>query len=386
MMLKVVDAVVEIPQDAVTRRESLSLERDPKVPEDDPYAQRTIGGIFGRLDHDRFLISSDKRSFDTFFPTTIRGTIRTQYETGIDALTALLCEQIGLPRPLRLWTAENFCRESLERLKIKLNGQIEFATYHCVDDFRQVTASDVVLYLHFNRYDPASRQTIEEIKQQTGATVIEDFVQAPLDIAQFTGDFAFNSLRKFSSLDVAIAYQRDRRVQQKPQPDESRYRLLRKQAELVRSQFLDRPSAELEQGHLKLVRESDAALAVPGIAFAHPSEIERATAFDFQTAQQLRRANYARLAAALHGQTPEITTQPGDYMYLMVTTPHRDRFRADLFAQRIFPVIHWADSASDTARTGLSLHIDQRYSPADMDRVAAVMRNTRDLLRKPDIR
>ena len=64
----------------------------------------------------------------------------------------------------------------------------------------------------------------------------------------------------------------------------------------------------------------------------------------------------------------------------MVSLRERDRYRADLFAQRIFPVIHWADSECLQAKSLLSFHIDQRYSPVDMQRVVAVMAETREKL------
>ena len=355
------------------------MARSPSSSSSNKYALPTIGGIFGRSDHDQFLISHQERQFDTFFPATLHEKMRKLYETGIDALAAILCERRNSHGSIRLWTPENFCRESLARLKIKLEGPIEFVSYRNLDDFRELTSEDIVLYLHFNGYDSASVKNIEAIKRKSGATVIEDFVQAPLDISRFSGDFALNSLRKFSSVDVAVAYLQAGR---QTSFDETRYRVLRKQAELVRSQFLANPTQDLEQRFLKLGRESDAALVVPAISSAHPEEIERAMAFDFKTALSLRRCNYVRLAENIRAEIPEIRILPGDYMYLMIATEHRDRFRADLFAERIFPVIHWADSGSVEVRSLLSLHVDQRYSSADMDRVSAAMQMTGNRLRR----
>ncbi len=346
------------------------MEREPDGPTSAKYSLPTIGGIFARSDHDQFLTSNRDSGFDSYFPSVVRGKTRCLYETGIDALAAILSDRANSQGPIRLWTAENFCRESLGRLSIKLDHRVEFQSYGSLDNLRAMSCDDVVLYLHFNRYEPASRSTIEAIQRQTSATVIEDFVQAPLDIARFSGDFAINSLRKFSSLDVAVAYHNF------PQPrtlGETRYRTLRKETELVKSEFLRNPSDELEQKFLRLGRDSDDALAVREIASAHPIEEERAWTFDFKRAQERRRVNYATLAARIGDQLPKIKVLPGDYMYLMIETPHRDRYRADLFANRIFPVIHWADSGCERAKSLLSFHIDQRYSPTDMDRVAAVL-------------
>ena len=349
------------------------MERIPESPTS-RYSKPTIGGIFSRSDHERFCINSPEMGFDAFFPEAVRGKTRNLYETGIDALAAILEEHTGSQGPITLWTAENFCRESLNRLSIKLGNRIRFESGPAQDDLLKLKPQDALLYLHYNRYDPASKEAINSIRQRTGATIIEDFVQAPLDIANFAGDYALNSLRKFSSVDVAVAYHNNRR---QPSIEPTRYRILRKEAENAKTAFLLNPSEELEQLFLKLGRESDDALAVPEIASAHEKEVARAKAFDFETVRRIRRDNYAQLAERIRENLPEMKILPGEYMYLMVDTSDRDRYRADLFAQRVFPVIHWADSGYHQVKSRLSFHIDQRYSPADMERVVAVMAETR---------
>ena len=343
------------------------------------YSKPTVGGIFSGSDHDRFFIEHSFAQFETFFPSVIRDTNRNLYETGIDALAAILFEHVGNQRPITLWTAENFCRESLKRLSIKLENRIHFETYSSAEDFQKIEPTDVLLYLHYNRFDPASKDVISSIRHRSNATIVEDFVQAPLDIAKFSGDFALNSLRKFSSVDVAVAYHKNR---QRPTIGQTRYRILRKKAEMAKTAFLQNPSEELEQSFLKLGRESDDALVVAEIASAHPSEVDRAMAFDFVSARNIRRENHASLAEQIATRLPEMEILPGEYMYLMVNTQHRDRYRADLFAQRVFPVIHWSDSECNQVKSLLSFHIDQRYSTADMERVVEVMASTCDQLSK----
>ena len=352
------------------------MERIPESPMS-RYSKPTVGGIFSSSDHDRFCSGNTRTGFDVLFPEVIRDKARNLYETGIDALAAILEEHAGRQGPITLWTAENFCRESLNRLSIKLGNRIRFELWTSQDDLLKLKPQDVLLYLHFNRFDPASKEAINSIRQRTGATIIEDFVQAPLDIANFAGDYALNSLRKFSSVDVAVAYQNRRR---ELSVGPTRYRNLRKEAEKAKTAFLQNPSEGLEQLFLKLGRESDEALAVPEIASAHESEVGRAKGFDFEAVSQIRRDNYANLAQRLAADLPEIEILPGEYMYLMVSLRERDRYRADLFAQRIFPVIHLADSECLQAKSLLSFHIDQRYSPVDMQRVVAVMAETREKL------
>ena len=67
-------------------------------------------------------------------------------------------------------------------------------------------------------------------------------------------------------------------------------------------------------------------------------------------------------------------------MYFMIDTPHRERYRKHLFSKRIFPVIHWADSGSELSKTILSFHIDQRYTPAELERVVVEMAEVRRTL------
>ena len=341
------------------------------------YSLPTIGGIYATSDHQRFLLETGHEHFDEVFPETIRDTTRTLYETGIDALAAILKECSGASTSVKLWTAVNFCRESLDRLSLKLDGRVQFHFYQSLDELTSLEPSDVLLYLHFNKYELSAVQVIHEIQRTTRALVIEDFVQAPLDLSRFSGDYALNSLRKFSSLDVAVAYHRTT-VETTARP--TRYRALRKEAEQVKTQFLQHPSEEREQQFLRLGREADEALAVREIASAQPDELERARCFDFRSVRHLRTSNQDFLAERFRTEFPELTQLPGEYMYFMIDTPHRERYRKHLFSKRIFPVIHWADSGSELSKTILSFHIDQRYTPAELERVVVEMAEVRRTL------
>ena len=348
------------------------------------YDLPTIGGMFAISDHERFLTATDRSQFDTLFPLEVGGKTRNLYETGIDALAAILRDQGAPGAPIRLWTPENFCQESLQRLNLKLDQRLQFVSYRSTSDLWEIQEKEVLLWLHFNRFDPAAKSTIEAVKERVGVIVIEDFVQAPLEISRFSGDFALNSLRKFSSLDVSIAYQ-DRIAHTESEDQnakQTRYRVLKKEAEHLKSAFLQVPSEVLEQQFLSRCREADQALFVREIARCHPLEEERATHFDFRTVRERRTANYRWLAAQFGEHFEEMTILPGDLMYLMVTTADRDRYRADLMAQRVFPVIHWADSGSLLAKSLLSFHVDQRYTVDDFPRMISVLTATRDDLQR----
>jgi hypothetical protein len=348
------------------------------------YDLPTIGGMFATSDHDRFLTVNDRSQFDMLFPLKVGGKTRNLYETGIDALAAILRDQGAPGAPIRLWTPENFCQESLQRLNLKLDQRLQFVSYRSTSDLWEIQKKEVLLWLHFNRFDLAAKSTIEALKERVGVIVIEDFVQAPLDISRFSGDFALNSLRKFSSLDVSVAYQDGvaRTESEIQHAKETRYRVLKKEAEHIKSAFLQCPSEELERQFLSHCREADQALFVREIAHCHPREEERAAHFDFRAVRERRTANYRWLAAQFDQHLDEMTILPGDLMYLMVTTADRDRYRADLMAQRVFPVIHWSDSGSLLAKSLLSFHVDQRYTVDDFQRMISVLKATQDDLRR----
>jgi hypothetical protein len=348
------------------------------------YDLPTIGGMFATSDHDRFLTANDRSQFDTLFPLKVGGKTRNLYETGIDALAAILRDQGAPGAPIRLWTPENFCQESLQRLNLKLDQRLQFVSYRSTSDLWEIQEKEVLLWLHFNRFDPAAESTIEAVKERVGVIVIEDFVQAPLEISRFSGDFALNSLRKFSSLDVSVAYQDAvaRTESETEYAKETRYRVLKKEAEHLKSAFLQGPSEVLERQFLSYCREADQALFVREIAHCHPREEERAAHFDFRTVRERRTANYRWLAAQFDQHFDEMTILPGDLMYLMVTTADRDRYRADLMAQRVFPVIHWADSGCALAKSLLSFHVDQRYTVDDFQRMISVLKATQDDLQR----
>jgi hypothetical protein len=337
--------------------------------ESNRYSLTTIGGMFATSDHDQLL--GDKPLSDDYFPATSGEKKRRYFETGIDALAAILKSHQRSDDKRRLWVPDNFCADSLNRLSIKLEGQIEFATYRSQDDHVTIRPNDDFLVLHFNRFDPNAGSVIRQLRQRTSGLIIEDFVHAPLDITRFTADAAFNSLRKFTALDVAVAYIDDStRTTVELAGSESSYHVLRKQAENARSEFLFSPSAESEKQFLDLDRTAEGALAIPFVQSACAAEIARIRNYQFEEAQLRRRRNYQELAGYLKRQSPELKVIPGDYMYLMVEIPNRDRIRSALFSQRIFPAIHWADSNSEISRQLLSFHIDQRYSSGDMIRIA----------------
>jgi hypothetical protein len=117
------------------------------------------------------------------------------------------------------------------------------------------------------------------------------------------------------------------------------------------------------------------------------SELTRSiltTAVDWIQVAARRRANWAVLAEAL-GDVAVFPTLPPEVVPLgfPIRVPRRDEVRPALFAQEIYPPVHWplagvvperfADSHRLAAEI-MTLPCDQRYGPAEMERVATLVR------------
>jgi hypothetical protein len=96
-----------------------------------------------------------------------------------------------------------------------------------------------------------------------------------------------------------------------------------------------------------------------------------------------RRANWEVLAVRL-GDVAVFPRLPAEVVPLgfPVRAPRRDAIRQALFAQEIYPPVHWplpgvperfADSHLLAAEI-MTLPCDQRYGPAEMERMATLVR------------
>jgi dTDP-4-amino-4,6-dideoxygalactose transaminase len=107
-------------------------------------------------------------------------------------------------------------------------------------------------------------------------------------------------------------------------------------------------------------------------------------AVDWPELARRRRTNYVFLTAALRpiALLPDL---PAGVVPLgfPVVVPNRDAIRHELFAQNIFPPVHWpVDPAVPAAFTAsrrladriMTIPCDQRYTPRDLERVVACLR------------
>lgn len=327
--------------------------------------RRYIGGEFCLRDNAPFLGAETPSSA---FPASAGPSGRFCYETGADALAALLSAQGRAAMELRV--PRNFCMGSLARVRAKLGGGPVIVHYAPPFGFSDgLRPGTLVLWVHFNG---PSEGTTEARKraEAAGAVFIEDFTHAPLAMATPTVGYAFASLRKFACVDIAVAYS--------PVPLSrgdaglSRYRELKARAAELKSHPGNPPLPKTESAYMELYREAEAALAGDlRIGGAQASELNLLESLDFAAMERVRIANHSRLAPAL--ASAGLITVPGRSMYAMARSHRRDALRAHCFSQGIFPAIHWSDSHSRESEDILSFHIDQRYGQSDMDRVATVV-------------
>jgi hypothetical protein len=323
-----------------------------------------IGGEFRDGDNAPFL---NARGGDAarFFPTRIGGAERTCFETGSDALAAILAS-LGGPR--RLWVPAHFCMDSIARARQKADRAWEPLAYDDLESLPgRLEKGDALLFLHFNARDAARAERAAALAEQAEAALIEDFVHAPLEVAEFRGEAAFNSLRKFARLEVAIAY--SRRGSLSGSGRESEYFRAKQRAAQAKDAYAGSPDPVLEREYLDLFRQAEAALQGDAtVVYAHEKEMERLAHLDFGAMRAIRRRNHAHLAARL--SEAGIMLLPGEYAYAMARFPLRDALRERCFALGIFPAIHWRDCGTALAREILGFHIDQRYGLGEMDRIA----------------
>ena len=244
----------------------------------------------------------------------------------------------------------------------------------------EVREGDVVVVI-----DPFGFPYDEEagtIARERGAWLLEDASQALLTGRERTrADFTVFSPRKFLGVpDGGILRIHSHSELPAPslQPPPAEWWLKAFAANVMRRDF-DRGHGTRDWFPLGQEVERDA----PFGEFAM-SELSRAllsSAFDYDEIARRRRENYAHLTDSL-GSLAHLGPLPPDVVPIgfPIAVDERDRVRAALFADEIYPMVHWelggfvpeefGESHSLSARM-LTLPCDQRYGPDDMNRIAA---------------
>ncbi len=327
--------------------------------------KRYIGGAFAANDSKRFYSSSG--DWESYFPLTIGGLQRNDFETGVDALAACL-KQINAYGTYPVFVPQHYCAQTLRRLILKC-PQISIYRYAHLAEIPDTLAC--VLWNHFNGYAPPPQLLFAN----QNWLVIEDYVQAAFSLNNPKGVAAFTSLRKWAELDVAFLYIATLNIVTAEVSSE--YFKTKKQAERDKAIWLDTGNDALEKKFLTGFHHAENAFNTESIHQANATQILKMKAISWTGVIEQRRKNLQvlreKLPTLLYGT---LDTQA---LFCMLYLQNRDDVRRTLADKGIFAPVHWLDS-NDSQLSGslLSLPIDQRYSREDMERILDTLNDVID--------
>jgi dTDP-4-amino-4,6-dideoxygalactose transaminase len=291
----------------------------------------------------------------------------------------ILVEELA---PRRVWMPSYLCSAMLDGAGKAPVHFYAVDAHLSISDLNGIAERDLVVVIDYFGF-PAQAGLVQYAKSR-GAWVLEDACQALL-----TGgvgaqaDFVLFSPRKFvgtpdggiltSHSDVRL----DRlRLEEPP----ASWALKAFEAVVLRREF------DLYGGDRRwftLFQELERECPVGRFRMSGVSQMLLSHAFNFGAIARARRANYERLARCLASVAlfpwlpPEVAP-----LGFPIRLEARDRVREALFAACIYPPVHWtiADivparfrDSHRLSREILTLPCDQRYTPEDMDRMAAVV-------------
>lgn len=242
----------------------------------------------------------------------------------------------------------------------------------------EVEREDVVVaidYFGFRRWTDALQPVVAR-----GAVVVEDASQALFIDASPHAACIFYSPRKFVGVpDGGILA--GTKLSAPPEPPPAAWWSKAFKASALRRQFDDGTSAD--RRWFALFQESEREAPVGTYRASDVTEAILRNGIDYPAIRKRRIENYRTLAEGL----PEFAVYPrlDDNTVPLgfpVRVADRDRVQRALFADDIYPAVHWqnaitaASPASERlSRELLTLPCDQRYDRHDMQRVIAAFRN-----------
>ena len=330
-----------------------------------------LGGEFPLFSFFRYTTAT-KHSESYLFPEVIENRKRLIFESGTDAICALIMSywKIVNPASFRIWVPVHYCGQTITRIDKLLKKyvfQFEFFFFDTADQLlsEEFNKGDVVIWVHFNKYQAFESALLHKLSS-AGAYLLEDFVLASFDINKVKGHGAVNSLRKISPLSLSVSYTADAIKEPQYIPD---YNESRKMAALKKTVFEQCGDLAIEEAFLNDFRNAEKVLENRDILGG--ASVEDKCLFhvvDWPGVLQRRKENYQVLLSEINIDSKYIL--PGEYQYLMLSLPHRNAVRKDFFNANVFPPIHWVDSKAVLSERQLSLPIDQRYSKTDMIHLA----------------
>ncbi len=330
-----------------------------------------IGGNFSSVDLNDFELNPNESQIDVFFPEKLNNLNRVFFETGADVLASIIKEVDIKNENCVVWFPENYCQETINRVLLKSDNLITKRFNSLSFLFSNAVSSDIIILIHFNRFDKNIVDAINTLKSKNRSVIIEDFVHCPFDIVSFSADYAFNSLRKVVDVEIAVAYKRNNVAYENI---DSKYLNTKNEAARLKTVYFETGNIEIEKSFLKLFVEAEESLKTEQIQGPSRSQLDKLKTVDITKTKLIRAQNFKYLKSQM-SMISDIEILEGDYMFLMISCQNRDRLRKHLFNQHIFSPIHWLDSNTEISKRILSLPIDQRYTTVDMDRIALEVRS-----------
>lgn len=331
---------------------------------------KLIGGEFASNSEEKYL---SKPGANYSFPKSINDFKLNYYQSGVDAMADIILEINKSTALKRVFFPTHYCQATIDlvRLKTAIIGYSE-ERYTKFSELDKLSGRDAVFVFYLNRFNKTLQDTAMKIVRNFGVTIIEDFVQCPLDIIKSVS-YSFNSLRKFCSLDIAIAY-----LMQKSSDTvkkETKYLALREEAKKIKSEYLKSDNGSLEGIYLDLFRKAEKALSTRTVNQGNDREKRKLEKIDLIRIKKQRSINYLNLDKEL-GNVKEVKVLNGEYMFYMVCVKRRDELKQYLSSFMIFCPVHWNDSLDIGFRQkSLSLPVDHRMNKQDIRRLALAIKD-----------
>jgi len=285
-------------------------------------------------------------------------------------LPSYLCEVLMGAFPIQLTKVRFYAIN--EQLKIAKEGWLT-----------EIQANDMVLFIDYFGFDQWGEWGAEA--RRRGAWVIEDAAQALCrDHFNQHSHYIVLSPRKFVGIPeggILMALDGAKLPDERLASSPSLWWMEATRASILRAEF-DRHGGERKW--FEIFQKTESSAPLEPFLMSDLSLLILKHAVDWQMVSDRRRDNYKFLASEL-GQIALIPELPGDVVPLgfPVQLKERDRIRQALFAQNIYPQIHWPiadfvpsefEASHRLAAEIMTLPCDQRYNQPDMERVVSQLR------------
>jgi hypothetical protein len=297
--------------------------------------------------------------------------------------------------PGRIWVPEYVCHSVLDSLA---RAGWTPVSYPLRDDLSADLEAwgaawrpGACLVLHFFG-SPQPLEVERFLAERQASPVVEDRTHDLLGPSRWTPDVAFASLRKWLALpDGGVVRVRAARARIEFGPSDEGFVRSRVLALAARHELLasSRKDELAERYFLAMIEAAERRLDADGTLRALSPVSRRLVAAEaWKELAARRRANHARLAAALAGHPrvrPLHPTLPASACPIgfPVLCDDRDALRARLKAERVYCPVHWptdrwpsgwaTPAALALGRRLMTLPVDQRLDAGDVDRLAALV-------------